>query len=282
MSGGDPRPELPHAEPGARSGPPAVRQTSPLRLTVLGASPATPNPGGAGSGYLVYGPSARLLLDCGPGVVGRLRARLELDELDAVVISHLHQDHYIDLLSMRYWVKYGPRRSRPLQVFLPPGGRERLAQLGRALDDNPDFFAQVLSLAEYAPGVPCTIGGLQVTPIPVQHYIPCFAFVVRAGDRQLSFSADAAPCASLVEAARDAHLFVCEASLGSPLEDEAEASARGHLAADEAATIARQAGVRRLLLTHYPAEAAAQRLAAARARFGARVALAREGRTYEV
>jgi ribonuclease BN (tRNA processing enzyme) len=160
---------------------------APLRLTVLGSSPATPNPNGAGSGYLVSGQNERLLLDCGPGVIGRLRARADLDALDGVVISHLHQDHYIDVLSLRYWVKCGPgQRTRPLSVFLPPGGRERLARLGRAVDANPRFFERVLELHEYEPGTPLAVGALHVTPLPVQHYVPCCALVVATEGRQLS------------------------------------------------------------------------------------------------
>lgn len=257
---------------------------SQLRLTVLGASPSTPNPNGAGSGYLAIGPRECVLLDCGPGVVGRLRAHGDLDTLDAVAVSHFHQDHFIDLLSLRYWVKYGPgRRTRPLTVFLPPGGRAHLARLGRAIDDNPGFFDQVLALEEYAPGSAFEVGMLAVRPVPVQHYVPSYALIVTVDGRRMTYSADAAPCHELVQAARGAHLFLCEASLDSAAEDPGYLTGeRGHMAAHEAGEAARAATVERLVLTHFAMERGAQRLAAAQERFGGPVTLAREGERFEV
>jgi ribonuclease BN (tRNA processing enzyme) len=72
-----------------------------MRLTVLGRSPASPNPGEACAGYLVEGGGARLLVDIGPGVVSQLVRRHHPDELDAVVVSHMHADHVLDLVTLR-------------------------------------------------------------------------------------------------------------------------------------------------------------------------------------
>lgn len=273
---------VPLAKVGARGEMPRRRQPSRLHLTVLGSSPAVPNPGGAGSGYLIAAGGTRVLLDCGPGVAGRVHKTLSLNDLDAVIISHLHQDHFIDLLSMRYWVKYGPERSRPLVIYLPSGGRARLSRLGEVLDNNARFFAAELDLEEYSPGASLKVGELRINPVPVRHYIESYAFVVSAEDRQLTYSADAGPCPELVEAARGAHLFLCEASLGSEAEDPGGSEGRGHMAAGEAGSLGREAGARRLLLTHFPAKEGAQRLQAARETFGAGVRLAREGQTYQV
>ena len=257
--------------------------TATLSLTVLGASPSTINPGGAASGYLVRGGGSAVLLDCGPGVVGRLRARLSIDQLDAVVISHFHADHFMDLVALRYGLKYGRWRTvGPLLVYLPPSGEHYLATLGQALDGDPRCFSDVLALREYAAAQPLEIGGLRLTPRAVQHYVPAFAITLEHQGRKLAYSGDAAPCPALVEAARDVDLFLCEATLASGAEDNPPPAPRGHMGADEAGIVARTAGARRLLLTHLPAEAAGQRLEAARRTFGRAVGLAREGRTYRV
>lgn len=250
---------------------------------VLGASPAPTNPNGAGSGYLVAGPSERVLVDCGPGVVGRLRARIAVAELDAVVISHFHADHFIDLIPLRYGILYaGWRPGPPLPVYIAPGGKEYLARLGQALDHTPAFFEAVLGLVEYAPGQEFQVGQLRVCPAAVQHYVPSYALAITVGGRRLAYSADAAPCRALVDTARGADLFLCEAALASAAGDEPIPQRRGHLSAAEAGALAREAGARRLLLTHYATEGAAQRLEAARETFGPRACLAHEGRSYEV
>ena len=92
-----------------------------MRLTVLGRSPARPNPGEACAGYLVEGGGSRVLMDVGPGVVAQLLRRNTPDELDAVVISHMHTDHCLDLVTLRYcypWIDVAKKR---LLVIVPPG-----------------------------------------------------------------------------------------------------------------------------------------------------------------
>lgn len=263
--------------------PRSPQQDAPsLRLTVLGASPAPTNPNGAGSGYLVRSSNERILVDCGPGVIGRLRAQVAVADLDAVVISHFHADHFIDLISLRYGLKYARWRPGPkLPLYVPPKGDRLLARLGQVLDGDPRFFEGEMALVEYEPGQELRIGAIGLRPLPVDHFVPSFAMAIAAGGRRLTYSADAAPCPTLLEAARGAHLFLCEATLASGAE-EAKAGRRGHMGADEAGILAREAGVQRLLLTHLPTDGAAQRLQSAQQAFGPAVQLACEGHTYEV
>ena len=97
-----------------------------------------------------------------------------------------------------------------------------------------------------------TAGALSVTPFRVPHYtLETYAFRVENSSRVLAYSGDSAPCAELVEAARDADLFVCEATL---LRGELDGSPRGHLSADEAIEAFQASGAKRLLLTHRPDE----------------------------
>jgi ribonuclease BN (tRNA processing enzyme) len=219
-----------------------------VKLDVIGSSPAWPNPGGSCSGYLVNG---RLLLDCGPGVLARLREREPWPTLDAIAITHLHLDHWGDLIPWVWASLFGPGRAGA-QLWLPPGSVEALrpvlAQLG-----TEDMFERAFDVQEYEPGRPFSAGGLEVTASQVVHYnIDAFGFRVE-GSGVLAYSGDTGPCDPLDELARDADVFVCEATLEHGADEGAE---RGHMSADEAIAAAERAGAKRLLLTHRPQERA--------------------------
>lgn len=255
-----------------------------LRVTVLGSGPAWANPGGACSGYLVSSGSDHVLVECGFGILSRLREQLPLDQLRAVVFSHLHADHFMDLVPLRYGLKYGGLRSDPrLPLFGPPGSTRFLRELGCALDGDPHFFDGTYRVEEFRPGEVLSLGDLAFEFREVKHYIPSYGMVIQA-ERRLAFSADAAPCEALVEIAREADLFLCEAAISSLDQDDPDPAQRGHLTAGEAGEIARRAAAGRLLLTHYRArEGRDQELVEAASRnFGKPAELAVEGRTYAV
>src|SRR5438477_2777867 len=123
---------------------------SPLTLTILGASPAAPNPGGACSGYLLRQGEAAVLMDCGPGTAGRIPLHVPVNLLSGVAISHLHPDHYFDLVQLYYMLKFGEPRpatlSPSLPLFLPPGGRDRMRQLGQVISDRPAMLEDVFDV----------------------------------------------------------------------------------------------------------------------------------------
>lgn len=223
-----------------------------MRLTVIGCSPAWPNPGSAHSGYLVEGPG-RLLLDCGPGVLSKLREREGAwPSLDALVISHWHLDHWGDLVPWVWGTIFGlgQAATRP-EVWVPPGGIDQLRRFGEEFG-TPDMFVKTFTLREYAEGEPFTAAGMTVTARRVPHYtVPTFAFRLEDGERVLAYSGDTAPCDALVETARDADLFLCEATLDTR---DSDSEPRGHLCADEAVEAFEAAGASRLLLTHRPLE----------------------------
>jgi len=255
-----------------------------LRLTVLGSGVAWANPGGVCSGYLVQADDATILIDCGTGTLGRLRTHVEPKWLDTVLISHMHADHFLDLVGLRYGMLYGGfAGDRPLRVMLPPGGCARLEQLGLALDNDAGFFSDVFALSEYAPDDAVAVGSVTITFRLVQHYISAYAVRLEAG-RTLAYSGDSAPCDALVEHARGADTLLCEAALQHRGQDEADARKRGHLTAAEAGGIAQQAGVGRLLLTHAPLELDDLGRAAREARTTYRGPVERvvDGKTYDV
>jgi ribonuclease BN (tRNA processing enzyme) len=222
-----------------------------VKLTVIGCSPAWPNPGGAQSGYLVESGRTRVLLDCGPGVLGRLRETEPWPTLDAIVISHFHLDHWGDLVP---WVwgsmHQNGKHNRP-ELWLPPGGRESLADHGSRLG-FPTMFEQVFAAREYEPHVRFAVGGLRITTVQMQHYrMAAYGMRVEADGATLAYSADTGPTEALDELAQAADLFLCEATLR---DGAADGLPRGHLSADEAVDASLRAGVRRLILVHRPVE----------------------------
>ncbi len=225
-----------------------------MKLTVVGCSPAWPNAGSPHSGYLVEG-SGGLLLDCGPGVLSRLRkgGKNGWPELDSIAITHWHLDHWGDLVPWVWGVMFGLGKERPHpEVWVPPGGIAQLADFGANFGTRT-MFEDTFRLAEYAAGEPfTTAAGLEVTATLVPHYsMKSYAFRVTDGERSLAYSGDSAPAGELADVARDADLFLCEATLSEASDD---GDLRGHLTVGEAVEAFSVSGAKRLLVTHRPTE----------------------------
>jgi ribonuclease BN (tRNA processing enzyme) len=228
-----------------------------MQLTVLGRSPARPNPGEACAGYLLEGGGSRILLDVGPGVVAQLLRRNTPDELDAVVISHMHTDHCLDLVTLRYsypWIDVAKKR---LLVIVPPGSMAQLSELALGAGYT-NFFDKSFIFVEHDGKRPIEIGRLRLEPDETQHFVRTWGFRVSArgagedSSRVFSYSADAGPCPALPRLADSADLFLCEAALRDLKEDDPEPQSRGHLLPSEAAEVARSSHAKRVLLTHIP------------------------------
>jgi ribonuclease BN (tRNA processing enzyme) len=215
-----------------------------VKLTVVGCSPAWPNPGRAHSGYLLEHDGRRLLVDCGPGVLSRLREAERWPAVDAIAITHMHLDHCGDLVAWLWGHLHVPAKGTAgPDLWLPPGGRAELAQLGSRFDE-------AFTIREYPAADPFEAAGFTVTPFAVSHYTqPTWGLRVEAGGKVAAFSADTGPTDALAELAADANVFLCEATL-----DGGEQGARGHLTAGEAAAAALAARAHRLLLVHRPVE----------------------------
>ena len=221
-----------------------------MQLTVVGSSPAWPNPGSAHAGYLLEGRGS-LLLDCGPGVVARLRERGGL-AIDAIAITHFHLDHWGDLVPWAWLANHGPAGDGRPELWLPPGGAGELAAFA-AHWGNEGMFERAFALRAYEPGTPFTAAGFEVEARRVPHYrLDAYGFRVRdtRDGRLLAYSGDSGPGEELESLARGADLFVCEATLAS---GDRESEPRGHLSADEA--LAAASGP--VLFTHRPTELAA-------------------------
>jgi ribonuclease BN (tRNA processing enzyme) len=264
-----------------------------MRVTVLGKSPSWPDAGGACSGYLIEDDTTRLLLDCGNGVFSKLRERLDYVELDAVLISHLHADHILDLIPFAYALIFSPRQqpvpvagypgtdspARP-RLIVPEGGREAFRQLVGAWGKE-DLIETAFELVEYGADSEVEVGSLRIRFHEVPHYIPTHAVLMSSvnGGGTFVYGADCRPGEELVEAARGADLLIVEATLPRP----ERTGVRGHLTPGEAGDHARRAGAKRVVLTHISDELDADwaREEGSEA-FGAPVEVAAEGASYEV
>jgi ribonuclease BN (tRNA processing enzyme) len=212
-----------------------------------------PRPGGACSSYLIRTHDAAVLLDLGPGAYGKLQLVIDYPHVDAIVISHMHSDHFFDLVPFRYALKYGRlRRDRRLPLWLPPGGVDALETLRRAVavDVSVDFFDGVFDVREYDPGRVLHVNDMRLRFAATRHYVEAYAIRAETDATSLTYSADTAPCEAVVELARETSLFLCETALGL----HSEKGERGHSSAQEAGAMACEARAGRLVLTHYSAE----------------------------
>jgi ribonuclease BN (tRNA processing enzyme) len=264
-----------------------------MRLTVLGKSPSWQDAGGACSGYLIEEGDTTVLIDCGNGVFSKLRQHVDYVDVDAVVISHLHADHFLDLVPYAYALTYAPRQ-QPVPVdrwpgtdcpacptlHVPPGARDLFRRVVGAWG-NEDLIENAFELREYDPSNEIEVGPIRIKFQSVPHFTETFAMSIGStnGSGRIVYGADSSPTDALREFARDADLMLVEATLPRP----ERTGMRGHLTADEAGHHARDAGAKRLLLVHISdeldADEARERAAEA---FGGSVEVAREGATFDV
>ncbi len=221
-----------------------------------------PRPGSACSAYLIETRETAVLLDVGHGAAGKLQTAIDPARLSAIVVSHMHADHFFDLVPLRYGLKYAGGSPQRISLWLPPGGRDTLGALAAVVRHGAhgsDFFGDAFTIREFDPERLLNVGDLRLTFRRTQHYIEAFAIRAERDGDAITYSADTAPCGAVVDHARDSTLFLCEAALGLG----SESGERGHSSAREAGEMAAGAAVGRLVLTHYPGGDAVRDLVAA-------------------
>ncbi len=252
-----------------------------MRLHILGTSGAFPRAGDACPGYLLEAGDERILLDCGPGVLGRLPQFCRFLDLTAIIISHFHLDHYLDLYPLRYALQYTIRREGPavrVPLYAPAGVGEVLNRLYPGPEER-EKMSSVYEYREVSPGQTYRIGGLNCEFFPTVHPQPAYAVRV-SGSKTFVYSGDTALSAEVARAAAGADLFLCEATLQEEWRDRTKA---GHLTAAQAGQLGRDAGVKQLVLTHiWPEYNRVVTQAEAEATFGLGVKLAEPGKTYDI
>ena len=252
-----------------------------MRLTVIGSSGSFPGPNSSASCYLLEaehnGRPWRVLLDMGNGSLGSLQKYADARAVDAVFISHLHADHCLDLCGFYVMRKYHPDGALPrIPVWGPVDTARRMAK-AYDLDESPGMNEE-FDFRPYGPEA-VEYGPFRVTVRNVVHPVTAYALRVEAGGRILAYSGDSGVCHGLEDAARDADLFLCEASFleGAPNPPDL------HLTGAQAGRTATVAGSRRLLLTHIPPWHDPEKvLAEAVGTYDGPVELAQPGATYDV
>src|SRR4051812_43442131 len=196
----------PRPPPGRSNG----RRSDAVQLTILGCSGTFPGPLGPCSSYLLEFDGFRLLLDVGNGALGPLQARVGLLGVDAVLLSHLHGDHCLDLIAYSYARRYHPEGPLPkLPVYGPRHTQQRLCG---AFEDWPeDGLCDVYDFRDLAPGRRA-IGPFSIVMDRVSHPIEAYAFRVEAEGRSLTYSGDSGSSDNLDQLASGSDLFLCEAS----------------------------------------------------------------------
>jgi ribonuclease BN (tRNA processing enzyme) len=182
-----------------------------VRLTVIGAGPAyTDDPGSIGACYLVEEAGAAIVLDLGQGAFARLAARIEPSRVGAVLISHLHPDHFVDLVPLRHYLRYEFSPPRRVSVLAPRGLTDRLD----GLHGEVGFASGVLDVAALASsGV--EVGPFAIAVGRVAHTAESYAFRVATGPGPgLVYSGDVGVAADLRGLVRDGDVLLVEVSFG--------------------------------------------------------------------
>jgi ribonuclease BN (tRNA processing enzyme) len=222
-----------------------------VKLTIVGCSGSYPGPAAPASCYLLEAPhqgrTYRILLDLGSGAFGALQQFVDAREIDAILLSHLHADHCLDLCGYYVFRKYHPDGPLPtIPVYGPEGTGARMA---RALDvPAKPGLSEHFDFHSWNDSTPESIGPFEVRLARVEHPIETYAMRLGHDGRTLVYSGDTGPSPALVDLANDADVLLCEASF---VEDERKPPGL-HMTGREAAEHASAAGVSRLLLTHLP------------------------------
>jgi ribonuclease BN (tRNA processing enzyme) len=246
-----------------------------LTVTVLGSAGTYAQADNPCSGYLLRSESTTVWLDCGPGTLGALQQHVALGDVDAVVVSHQHPDHWLELPVVRNAWRYGLGRTG-LPVLATAGVLDLAATVLDA-DLAPTFDATVI-----ADGSVERVGDLSFRFSRTDHPVETMACRVTDGTRTFAYSADTGPAWSFAALDPDGEGFdlaLCEATL-----DADQAGSVQHLTGRQAGAMARAAGVRRLAIAHLLADTESRREleAAAPDAFDGPVEVASPGTTFTV
>jgi ribonuclease BN (tRNA processing enzyme) len=216
-----------------------------MKVDVIGSSGTYPVRGRPAAGFLITQGSTRVWCDAGPGTFTGIP--IDSDLVDAVVVSHQHPDHCADLLIAFHGWNYRPNPRRGVPVYAPQATWDRLAGF---LEKGPD--SDLYDVFDFRPvwdGDEVEIGELSVSFSEMDHPVPTVGSRWEANNRTLFYTADTGPAGTWMEAARDVHVMLSEASYQGPTEEKEYPQ---HLTAGEAGRIAREVGASKLVLTHIP------------------------------
>lgn len=218
-----------------------------MRFTVLGSSGTYPTPSNPASSYLVQTEQTAIWCDAGFGGFQALSSVIEPVTLDAIVISHRHPDHCVDLFAAFHALTYRPEPIRGVPLYAPSSVIDHMLDFLDAGDDH--VIRSTFDIRIVEAGACWTVGDIALRTVEMDHSVPTLGFEFESSGRSVFYTADTGPNGSWVDLVGPVDLLVAEASLR---EDEGEDRYRRHLTAGEAGRIASQIEATRLVLTHVP------------------------------
>ncbi len=217
-----------------------------MRLEVLGSSGTAPRAGNPASGYLVRSDQSTIWMDAGPGTYIALLDRVDPEEIDAVLLSHMHADHSSDIFALFHGLKHVRKSDRSIPVIVPDGAIDRVLGF---LGGGPDHaILENLRFREAQPGESIFIGDMTITVQAAHHSVPALVYRIEAGGSALGYTGDTGPSRMVEEHLADVDVLLAEASL----QDHSD-SYVFHMTARQAADLAVRANAGHLVLTHIPA-----------------------------
>jgi len=249
-----------------------------VEVTVLGACGTWPGPGRACSGYLVRHDGFDVWVDLGSGTLANAQEHVDLVEIDAVIVSHSHADHFVDLLPYFYARHYALGKPMGTPLFWPPGVYERAGVL--LSEETLQELSASFLIHEVEPGTAFDLGPFRVTTEPMAHPVPTLGVRFEVEGRALAYTADSGPAPEVPKLARGADVLLADATWQA---GTGEFPPGIHMTDREAGEAAREAEVGRLVLTHiWPSLDPNRSREQAAEAFGAEVEVAQEGMTIEV
>jgi ribonuclease BN (tRNA processing enzyme) len=248
-----------------------------MRLTVLGSNGTFATPDRPTSGYLIQHGEITIWVDAGSGTFAALQKVIDYRTVDAIIISHVHADHSVDLFGFYHAMKYGTGGRPDIPVYCPEGVRERVTCYLGGRGHEP---SETLDFRTIGDGDGATIGPIDVRFARTDHGVPTVAVRAEADRRVLAYSSDTGPAGEWPRLAERSDLFVCEATYQGAPDDKPWSQ---HLTAGEAGRIARDQMVDRLMITHvWPLLDPGRSVNEAESAFGKPVGLAVPGMTVKV
>lgn len=225
-----------------------------MQVTIIGCAGSFPGPDSAASCYLVSAHDGerawRIVLDLGSGALGALQRHTDPLALDAVLLSHLHPDHCLDLTGLHVMRTHHPtvRSAGRLDVFAPPGAADRLARAHGV--EGPSDVRDTYAFPPLVDRQPFTIGPFTVTAYAVAHPVPAVGYRVQTATATLAYTGDTDTCEALSPLMAGADLVLADSAFVEGRDEAAGIHLSGRRAARAAV---RAGGVQRLMLTHVPA-----------------------------
>lgn len=213
-----------------------------MKLTTIGSWGGYPKANEASSGYILEHNDFQLLVDCGSSVLSKMQNILQPENLDAVILSHYHPDHIADIGVLQH--------ARLIQGFL--GKKMDTLPIYAHAFDQQEFakltYKNITKGVAYNPEQTVNIGPFQVRFLLTNHPVPCFAMRFEVEGKVLVYTADTSFKEEFIPFSKDSDVLLCECNFYS----HQDGKGAGHMNSFDAGTLATDANVKQLVLTHLP------------------------------